>query len=409
MDTIPAELKHYLCSFLDYEDLSTIRLVNRTWAHVAALKLFERITITPLSLERLRLIAQNSIINTCVKRITFHADLLPSILPEMWHERSILNSRTEERSLRFNRYVLAYREQQRLRENNHKLNREIIGLSIPMLQRLQWLKLTVGGDIRLCHQIDNSKRLNQQWSKVWYDLRCHVLDKQGASRRETEIARQFTNLLNAPAMSGVRIRNLSLTSISTSVFQRAIQFRQEPYYAGLTVVKRVVLDISVFSTHLDHTADGHCEIEALGIFLEGAQNLQILKLHGNLGGFSRNDFLQCFRPSLPKLSELSISCITVTEQDLIDTLMTYRATLAKLDINVVELADSNTGQPMGSWHQFFCRVPESLPFLCKVRLRHLYTCEPGPRGRWTSDRFDTPYLKAVEHAILNGTEIPQPV
>lgn len=407
METLPAELKQYLCDFLDCEDLSTVRVVNKTWAHVAALQLFEGITITPLSLERLRLIVQHEVIAKCVKRISFHTDLLPSILPEMWHEGLIRSSRTwtvEGQALRYHRYVLACREQQRLGENNHKLNREIIELSIPILRRLQCLQLTVGGDLHVSHQIDSPRRPNQQWSKVWSDLRRHVLDEQGASQRETEISKQFTILLNTPAMSGVHIRKLSLINISVSVWHRALQLRQEPYCAGLTTVKSIYLDDLVFFRHLHHTADGHCEVKALGMFLEAAQSLQTLKLHGKLGGFSPNDFLQCFRPSLPKLSRLSLSANTATERSLIDTLMTYRATLARLNISLVELIDGNTG----SWHQFFRRVPESLPCLFDVRLRSLYACVPGPRGRWSLYRSEPPYLKAVEHAILTGTDIPYP-
>lgn len=129
MEKLPPELKQHICGLLDKKDLKSIRILSRTWAHIAAIHLFEEILITPLSLERLRLIAQHEIIATCVKCITFHADLLPSVLPEMWHERWVLRHSwwgvKEDDSFRFRQYVLAYREQQRLRENNHKLSREI--------------------------------------------------------------------------------------------------------------------------------------------------------------------------------------------------------------------------------------------------------------------------------------------
>lgn len=238
METLPVELKQRICGLLGHEDLKSIRVVNKTWAYVAASYLFEEIIITPLSLERIRLIAQHELIATCVKSVTFYADLLPSILPETWHE--ILISETqmrtmEEVSFRYQRYVLGYCEQQRLCKNNHKLNREIIDLSIPMLRRLQRLKVTTGGDSLHRHQVDNSSRPNQQWSKVWFDLRRHALDEQVSSRWETEIARQFTHLLNALASSEVYIRKLSLTTFSTSVWQRGIQLSQSRTAQGSDV------------------------------------------------------------------------------------------------------------------------------------------------------------------------------
>lgn len=364
--------------------------------------IFEEIIITPLSLERIRLIAQHELIATCVKSVTFYADLLPSILPEMWHERLISETQMrtmEEASFRYQRYVLAYCEQQRLCKNNHKLNREIIDLSIPMLRRLQRLKLTTGGHSLHVHQVDNSSRPNQQWSKVWFDLRRHALDEQVSSRRETEIARQFTHLLNALASSEVYIRKLSLTTFCTSVWQRGIQLSPEPYCAGLRRLNTICLDTPVFFRHLHSTVDRQGEVKALGMLLEGAQSLQTLKLHGN-AVHPKNDFLQ---------SRLSLLGITATEKHLIDTLLAYRATLARLDLVMVSLDDSKTGQSIGSWHQFLRRVPESLPHLRDIRLRSLYHRVRGPRARGSQGRLEPLYLKAVEHAINNGTNIPQPM
>ena len=66
MEKLPVELKQHICDLLDNEDLRSMRVLNRTYAHVAALHLFGEIFITPLSLERLRLIAQHEFIATCV-------------------------------------------------------------------------------------------------------------------------------------------------------------------------------------------------------------------------------------------------------------------------------------------------------------------------------------------------------
>lgn len=87
----------------------------------------------------------------------------------MWHERLIQRCKrvTEKgETFRFQRYVLAYREQQRLRENSYKLNREIVDLSIPMLKRLQWLRLATGEPVYPIHQIDKSCGPNQLWSTI---------------------------------------------------------------------------------------------------------------------------------------------------------------------------------------------------------------------------------------------------
>lgn len=404
MDTLPAELKRKICSLLYREDLISIRVVNKSWAYLAALQLFQELTITPLSLERLRLIAQHEVIATCIKSIIFRADFLPPIRPEMW----ILG---EEHPL-FQRYVRAYCKQERLRENNHKLSREIIDFSIPMLKRLEWLRLAIGKGERLFLSKDNSSHPNQQWYEMLYDLDLHVPDRPGAAQRDTEISKQFTHILSALANSGVHLQKLSITSISANVWLRGLQLLREPYRTGLTTLKTVFLESSGFFRHLHGTPDGHCGIKALAMLLEEAQSLQTLKLHEKENEQSRtqNDFLQCFRPSLPKLSRLSLHGITATEQNLIDTLLAYRATLARLDLTMVSMADSNTGQSTGSWYQFFRRVPESLPCLLDIRLRGLYYSVPmlGTRRRCYRGKLEAPYLKAVEHAVINAIDIPQP-
>ena len=187
------------------------------------------------------------------------------------------NVTLREEHLLFQIYVRAYRKQQCLRENNHKLSREINDLSIPMLIRLKCLRLAVGRDTRLGIPTDNSSHPNQQWYELLYGLNLHVPDRRGTSRRDT------------------------------------------------------------------------------------------------------------------------------------DPLLTYRATLAILDLRMVSLADCNTGQSTGSWYQFFRRVPERLLCLLDIRLRDLYYSVPmlGPRRRCYRGKLEPSYLKAVEHAIINAIDIPQ--
>ncbi len=141
----------------------------------------------------------------------------------------------------------AYCEQQRLRENNYTLSREIIDLSIPMLRRLQRLRLATGGDTRLALPIDNSSHLNQQWYQVLYDLKAYPRDRCEESLRDTEIWKQFTNLLNALALSGVHIQDLSITRISAGLWQRVLQLPQQPYCARLTTLKTLFWNPPFFS------------------------------------------------------------------------------------------------------------------------------------------------------------------
>ncbi len=407
MNALPIELKQHICGFLHDEDLPSVRAVNSTWSHVAACRLFREITITPLSLERLRLIAQHELIATCVKCIILHVDLLPLVLPEMWHEgliRSQFTHTPEEEAFAFRRYVLAYRVQQCLRENDYKLNREIMDLSIPMLRKLLSLKLVVQSEASGSDQSNNSSRQNQQWFKVWDDLTCYALDIREAFRPETDTFRQMTDLLKILANSDVHIQRFSLR---TRGWQRILLSRQEPPCGGLTALKTLFLDTSIFYNHLHSTADLHCNVKALGMLLEGAQNLQTLKLHENPCQRLRTDVLQCFRPSLPKLSWLSLYGITASEQDLVDFLLAFRATLAILHLGQVSLADGNTGQLMGSWDQVFHIVSGEFPCLKKVRLRSLHYRESGPhRRRRSRGTLEWTYLESVEHAISKGTEIP---
>lgn len=186
----------------------------------------------------------------------------------------------------------------------------------------------------------------------------------------------------------------STTASSTAVLCKAHNFK-DPF-----------LESSVLFRHSHCRADGYCDAKALAVLLEEAQSLQTLKLYGEDGD---KDFLQCFRPSLPKLSELCLFGVTTTEQNLIDTLLAYRTTLARLDLKMVALA---VGQSSGSWHQFFRRVPESLPCLLEICLRSLHYIEqpawPAFGFLWFQHKLEPPYLKAVEHAIMNGTDIPEP-
>lgn len=229
MEKLPPELKQHICGLLDRKGLRSVRLLSRTWAPNAALNLFENILITPLTMDRLRLIAQHEYIATCVRLLTFCTDLLPSILPEMWYEDSIWKCQWQSKendSLRFHEYVLAYREQQRLRENNHKLSRDIVDVSIPMLKRLQWLRLASGRDLGYTN--GNSCDPNQQWARIWCNLIDHILDDCGAFRRETEISSQFKVVLNAKtqlveSQSGCFAKNASTSS--GTVLYTALNFK----------------------------------------------------------------------------------------------------------------------------------------------------------------------------------------
>ena len=182
MENLPAELKEHICSFLHHRDLRSVRFVNKTWAHVAVLSFFEAITITLFSLERLRLIAQHELIATRIRRITFHVDLLRPITLQKWSAG--LARKRSTMPLAYQRYILAYGEQNRLQENDYKLSREILDSSIPMLRNLHRLKLTMGNFRDLCAQKIDTSRQNQQWYKVLYDLRSSILQDSGALRRE---------------------------------------------------------------------------------------------------------------------------------------------------------------------------------------------------------------------------------
>ena len=155
-------------------------------------------------------------------------------------------------------------------------------------------------------------------------------------------------MLKALANSGVHIRNLSLIKIKMSVLRKVLQPHRELYPAHLSTLKSVFVDTSVICRHLQNTAHGHRKVKALGMLLEEAQNLQTLELNGDVSDGVQPRFLQWFRPSLPKLTTLSISGLPRTENNLTDILMAYRATLASLDLTCFELTERDCRQSMGS-------------------------------------------------------------
>ena len=190
--------------------------------------------------------------------------------------------------------------------------------------------------------------------------------------------------------------------------QRGLQTRREPYCAKfLASLKEVDLDTDFFCGHSDCTSDGQCEANAFGMLLEVAQNVQTLKVRGGLSGH-RLDILRCFHPSLPKLTRLSLIGIVAADQNLIDFVSAFRATLTTLAIEYVSLVVSYTGQPIKSWHQVFRRVSRNFPCLVKIRLTALDYGVPGSLLHLSSvSTLDWKYLRDVEHAILSGTDIPQ--
>ena len=212
------------------------RLVNKVWTQVAASHLFEEFLLTPLSLERLRIISQHEHIATCVKSINFYAHLLPFILPEMW---------------------------------------------------------------------------------------------------------------------------------------------DSPYSLGICTINLVDIvrsNLSVSSS-------------------EQAQNLQKLKLHAFPSEYRNNDLLRCLCPSLTKLSMLKLYGITTTEESLIDTLLIYQATLTRLNMMSVYLADRNTGRPMISWTFLFNRISDCLRYLLEIRLNNLkYGGRSGRQYHHYIRRTDIPPL-----------------
>lgn len=204
----------------------------------------------------------------------------------------------------------------------------------------------------------------------------------------------------------VHIQKISLRNRSTkklAAWQINLEPPRQPLCAGFAAsLNSFFLDTDLFLTHSHNTTDGHCEIETLGMLLERVQNVQTLKLHGN-SLRPQADFLQCFRPSLPKLSRLFLFGITTSEQDLTEFLLNHRATLASLKLTLVSLTDSNPGQSTDSWYQVSREVSQKFPSLGEIDLACLAYC-PGARPERSLDKT---YLIAVEHAILNGTDIPQ--
>lgn len=273
-----------------------------------------------------------------------------------------------------------------------------------MLKRLQWLKMGTGSTEYLYETVGGCGP-NQQWARVWCNLEAYELDKRGASRRKTETSDQFTILLSALGNSGIHIRKLDLTNISLGILRRVLPLRREPYCAQLSTLKSVFLDTSVIYKHRHNTADGHCRVKALGMLLEEAQNLQTLELNGLMRYRPRPYFLQCFRPSLPKLTTLSIFGMAATEQDLINTLIAYPS----LDLLRFELADGNYVQSKGSWPQFFRRVPETLPCLLENRLRDPSDCVRVSPSEVRRPSLQTLYIRYAELASSNRIDIPQPL
>ena len=188
-----------------------------------------------------------------------------------------------------------------------------VDLSIPMLKTLQWLKLATGATEYFTSDMVRGCGPNQHWARVWCNLEDYALEKHGPSRRDTKILNQFTNLFNVLADCGVHIRNLEMTNIDLLVLRRVLRPRRGPYCAQLSTLWSLSSDTSVISMHTSDTADGHCRAKTLGKILEEAQNLQTLEWNGMIHYQSRPYLLQCFRPSLPKLSTLSIFGMDATE------------------------------------------------------------------------------------------------
>ena len=80
MEKRPVDLKSLICSSLNFADLKSLRQVSRSWTLAPAEVLFKELVITQATLQQLEILSQ------WARIIVFRAYLLPSILPELWHE-----------------------------------------------------------------------------------------------------------------------------------------------------------------------------------------------------------------------------------------------------------------------------------------------------------------------------------
>ena len=347
MYTLPFELRLQICNYLDFTSLKSVRLTSRECDQAAVKVLFKELWVTYSSIGRLFDPSFHEILNLHVRSIVFFIDLLPSILPEIWHERSyscIPSVDVKSIGLNYGNYSSQYRQQQHFfEESRRKQHDPVVNRWPSKLHRIKIIGPT------WCYLGDStaSPCCVKNWCKVWRDLDklglCPVMMPEDLSCYYNSV--DIFRFLSLPAKSFVTKFGWEL--VPWRVWD--LLFTSEPeFLAFITHIQ--TLDLGLFKGLRYSSSTDPYEIERLSDCLSKGQALE--KLHLCISNHFqrasspiRRDFLRIFRPTMPRLKQTEVSGITTTLTSVVYYLAQYRETLTSASFKDILLIVENKECP----------------------------------------------------------------
>ena len=342
MSSLPAELESLVCSFLSIADLKSARQVNKRWAYISGPFLFEELWIAQPTFQKLEDVSCHETIRFHVKKIVLHTLPVPALPTAAWKaERRLkfLPKSPEGLASKFPRYKLLYDEQQRFASSDlgvATLTRavdklpQLLGLEArAMPPPKQWMQLFLP-------PLGSPRNLD--------DLAFYRYLQRSISIRDVKDVMKFmSNALRGlfQTRSGLKIKHFSPGILYSESITKPSQ--ATPGLALSENLKALEVHVRFFDT-VDKHMSGLQDTLSKTLYLE-----RLVLDIGPLTFYTRCDFLEGFRPSLPKLEHLEICGGHTTEYSLISLLTQYIGSLRSLRLDMVSLIDQSTGGQSTSW------------------------------------------------------------
>ena len=391
MSRLPAELESSVCSFLNIADLKRARQVNRRWAYISGPFLFEELWIAQPTLQKLEDVSCHETLRFHVKNIVLHILPVPVIPPTAWEaERRLefLRKSPEELAFKFSRYKFLYDEQKSfagsdlgvatMRRAVDKLP-HLIGLEAramtPAEQRMQHFLPPLGSPGYLD------------------DLAAYRYVQRLISRKDIKDAIKFMrNTLRGlfQTRSGRKIKHFSPGILCSRYITKRIQSMR-----GLALPEH----LKALEVHIRFFDDVDEHMSGLQTTLSKTLCLERLVLDiGLIRSRTRCDFLEGFRPSLPKLEHLEICGGHTTEDSLTSLLTQFIGSLRGLRLDKVSLIDQPLGQQSTSWSQVLSIFLSEEGGLARITLTDLSYFHPDKRSKtWLTAQCLLSIQDAISH------------
>ena len=397
MSSLPAELESLVCSFLDIADLKAARQVNKRWAHISGPFLFEELWITQPTLQKLQDVSCHETLRFHVKKIVLHilpVPVLPWFAWKVDKRLKFLRKHPEELAIKLPRYKLLYDEQQRFAGSD--LGVATMRRAFDKLPQLFWLE---------GRAIPPPEQRRQYFLPpigspgYWDDHEIYRYIQGWISIRDVKDAMKFMGeTLRGlfQTRSGLKIKHFIPGVLCSQCITRPNQLMPglalPEHLQGLEVHIRFDDWVNEHMSGLQNTLSKTVCLERLLL------NMGPRRTH------VRCDFLEGFRPSLPKLEHLEIFGGHTTEYSLTSLLTQFIGSLRSLRLDMVSLINQPLGQQSTSWSQNLSIFLSEEGGLARITLTDLSYFHPDT---WSKTWLTAQCLLSIQDAISHKAALPE--